>query len=133
MRRQTTLAISCGKVLKVKAQTMIITQVQSDDEDDRKTIASSNYISNDAEEDIAQTYHVTLIEDGEVEEEDAKDAPVELEKGVKATVDELKEVNLGNTKDPWPIYTSASLTQEEEETYIALLHEFKYVFAWSYK
>ncbi|KAL0449199.1 UNVERIFIED_CONTAM: Polyprotein P3 [Sesamum latifolium] len=133
MRRQTTLAISCGKVLKVKAQTMIFTQVQSDDEDDRKSVASSNYISNGAEEDFAQIYHVTLIEDCEIEEEDAEDAPVELEEGVKATIDELKEVNLDNIEDPRPIYMSASLTQEEEGTYITLLHEFKDVFAWSYK
>ncbi|KAL0402726.1 UNVERIFIED_CONTAM: hypothetical protein Slati_4302500 [Sesamum latifolium] len=104
---QTTLAISCGKVLKVKAQTMVFTQVQSDDEDDR--------------------------ENSEIEEEDAEDAPVELEEGVKATVDELREVNLGNTEDPRPIYMSASLTQEEEGAYITLLHEFKDVFAWSYK
>ncbi|KAL0416646.1 UNVERIFIED_CONTAM: putative protein K02A2.6 [Sesamum latifolium] len=133
IRRQTTLSISCGKVLKVKAQTMIFTQVQSDDEDDRKSVASSNYINNSTEEDFAQIYHVTLIEDGEIEEEDAEDAPVELEEGVKATIDELREVNLGNTEDPRPIYTSASLTQEEEEVYIMLLHEFKDVFAWSYK
>ncbi|KAL0427681.1 UNVERIFIED_CONTAM: hypothetical protein Slati_2942900 [Sesamum latifolium] len=133
MRRQTTLAISCGKILKVKAQTMVFTQVQSDDEDDRKSVASSNYINNSTEEDFAQIYHVTLIEDGEIEEEDAEDAPVELEEGVKATVDELREVNLGNTEDPQPIYTSASLTQEEEEAYIMLLHEFKDMFAWSYK
>ncbi|KAL0411007.1 UNVERIFIED_CONTAM: hypothetical protein Slati_3690400 [Sesamum latifolium] len=46
MRRQITLAISCGKVLKVKAQTMIFTQVQSNDEDDRESVASSNYINN---------------------------------------------------------------------------------------
>ncbi|KAL0439220.1 UNVERIFIED_CONTAM: Transposon Tf2-11 polyprotein [Sesamum latifolium] len=133
MRRQTTLTISCGTVLKAKAQIVIFTQVQSDDEDDRESVALSNCISNSAEEDITQTYHVTLIEDGEVEEEDAEDAPVELEEGVKATVDELKEVNLGNIKDPQPIYTSASLTREEDETYITLLHEFKDVFAWSYK
>ncbi|KAK4383996.1 hypothetical protein Sango_2737900 [Sesamum angolense] len=62
------------------------------------------------EEDVAQTYHITLIEDGEVEEEDAENAPIELEEGVKATI------NLGNTKDPRPIYTSASLAQDEKET-----------------
>ncbi|KAL0446355.1 UNVERIFIED_CONTAM: Transposon Tf2-12 polyprotein [Sesamum latifolium] len=112
---------------------MVFTQVQSDDEDDRESVASSNYISNSAEEDFAQIYHVTLIEDGEIEEEDAEDAPLELDEGVKATVDELKEVNLGNTEDPQPIYTSASLTQEEEGAYITLLHEFKDLFAWSYK
>ncbi|KAL0462267.1 UNVERIFIED_CONTAM: Transposon Tf2-12 polyprotein [Sesamum latifolium] len=124
MRRQTTLAISCEKVLKVKAQTMVFTQ---------ESVASSNYINNSTEEDFVQIYHVTLIEDGEIKEEDVEDAPVELEEGVKATIDELREVNLGNTEDPWPIYTSASLTQEEEEAYIMLLHEFKDVFAWSYK
>ncbi|KAL0457991.1 UNVERIFIED_CONTAM: putative protein K02A2.6 [Sesamum latifolium] len=63
MRCQTTLAISCGKVLKVKEQTMVFIQVQSDDEDDRESVTSSNYISNDAEEDFAQLYHVTLFED----------------------------------------------------------------------
>ncbi|KAL0453817.1 UNVERIFIED_CONTAM: hypothetical protein Slati_1359800 [Sesamum latifolium] len=133
MRHQTTLAISCGKVLKVKAQTMIFTQVQSDDEDDRESVASSNYINNSTEEDFAQIYHVTLIEDGEIKEEEAEDALVELEEGVKGTIDELREVNLGNTEDPRPIYMSASLTQEEEGTYITLLHEFKDVFAWSNK
>ncbi|KAL0448958.1 UNVERIFIED_CONTAM: hypothetical protein Slati_1452200 [Sesamum latifolium] len=86
---------------------MVFTQVQSDDEDDRESVASSNYINNSTEEDFAQIYHVTLIEDGEIEEEDAEDAPVELEEGVKATVDELREVNLGNTEDPRSIYTSA--------------------------
>ncbi|KAL0360935.1 UNVERIFIED_CONTAM: hypothetical protein Sradi_3778000 [Sesamum radiatum] len=124
---------ACIVIKKVKAQTMVFTQVQSDDEDDRESVASSNYINNGAEEDIAQTYHVTLIEDSEVEEEDAKDAPVELEEGVTATVNHLKEVNLGNAEDPRPIYTSASLTQEEEGVYTVLLHEFKDVFAWSYK
>ncbi|KAL2240212.1 UNVERIFIED_CONTAM: hypothetical protein Sindi_0662400 [Sesamum indicum] len=112
---------------------MIFTQVQSDDEDDRKTVASSNYISNVDEEYFSQAYHITLIEDGEVESEDAEDAPIELEEGVKATVNELKEVNVGDTEDPRSIYTSASLIPKDEETYIALIHEFKDVFASSYK
>ncbi|KAK4386125.1 hypothetical protein Sango_2483100 [Sesamum angolense] len=133
MKRQTTLTISCGRVLKAKAQTVIFTQVQSDDEDDKESIASSNYISNSVEENIAQTYHITLIEDGEVEEEDAEDAPAELEEGTKATIDELKEVNLGDIENPRPIYINASLNYGEEGTYIALLNEFKDVFAWSYK
>ncbi|KAK4380952.1 hypothetical protein Sango_3015100 [Sesamum angolense] len=66
MKRQTTLTVSCGRVLKAKAQTMIFTQVQSDDKDDKKKCSISNYIRNDAEENIAQTYHINLIEDGEV-------------------------------------------------------------------
>ncbi|KAK4394168.1 Retrovirus-related Pol polyprotein from transposon.6 [Sesamum angolense] len=67
------------RVLNAKAQTVIFTQVQFDDEDDKESVASSNYISNGAEEDITRTYHITLIEDGEVEEEDTEDAPAELE------------------------------------------------------
>ncbi|KAL0373397.1 UNVERIFIED_CONTAM: hypothetical protein Sradi_3255400 [Sesamum radiatum] len=133
MIRQTTLTISCDRVLKVKAQTMIFTQVQFNDRNDRKSVTSSNYIRNGVEEDIAQTYHVTLIEDTEGEEEDVEDASAELEEGVKATINELKEVNLENTEDPWPIYISASLTHEEAGAYIPVLHEFKDVFAWSYK
>ncbi|KAL0336632.1 UNVERIFIED_CONTAM: hypothetical protein Sradi_4875100 [Sesamum radiatum] len=90
-------------------------------------------INMNVEENIAQTYHITLIEDGEVEEEDAEDAPAELEEGTKANIDELKEVNLGDIENPRPIYISALLTHGEEGTYIALLNEFKDVFAWSYK
>ncbi|KAK4409607.1 Transposon Tf2-12 polyprotein [Sesamum angolense] len=97
MKRQTTLTISCGRVLKAKAQ------------------------------------NFDLHTSGEVEEEEAEDAPAELEEGIKATIDELKEVNLGDIKNPRPIYISASLTHGEEGTYVALLHEFKDVFAWSYK
>ncbi|XP_070030061.1 uncharacterized protein LOC142166988 [Nicotiana tabacum] len=66
-------------------------------------------------------------------DEDAKDAPPELEEGVKTTVDALKEVNLGVVEDPKPTYISASLTGDEESKYIELLKEFKDVFAWSYK
>ncbi|KAL0396401.1 UNVERIFIED_CONTAM: hypothetical protein Scaly_0088500 [Sesamum calycinum] len=133
MNRQITLTVSCGRVLKAKAQTVIFTQVQSDDEDDKESVASSTYISNGAEEDNAQTYHITLIEDREVEEEDAEDAPAELDEGIKTVIDELKEVNLGDIENPRSIYISALLTQEKEGTYIALLHEFKDVFASSYK
>ncbi|KAL0388078.1 UNVERIFIED_CONTAM: hypothetical protein Sradi_2689600 [Sesamum radiatum] len=68
-----------------------------------------------------------------LKKKDAEDAPAELEEGTKATIDELKEVNLGNIENPRPIYISASLTHREEGTYIALLNEFKDVFAWSYK
>ncbi|KAI3457318.1 hypothetical protein Pfo_013981 [Paulownia fortunei] len=108
MRRCTTLLISCEKVLKVKLQTIIFTQTQ-DDEDDRESIASS--------------YHITLSE--EMEEEDAEVAPPELEEGVKATVDELKEINLGDVDSPRPIYISALLAIDEERAYLKLLHELK--------
>ncbi|KAK4400579.1 hypothetical protein Sango_1164000 [Sesamum angolense] len=85
------------RVLKVKMQTVIFTQVQSDDEDDKESVASSNHISNCTEENIAQTYHITVIQDGEVEEEDTEDAPAELEEG---EVNKLIEVGFREVKYP---------------------------------
>ncbi|KAL0283010.1 UNVERIFIED_CONTAM: hypothetical protein Sangu_2917900 [Sesamum angustifolium] len=92
MRRQKTLTVSCGRVLKAKVQTGIVTQVQSDDEDDGESIASSNYISNDGEEDTVQTYHITLIEDGEVEEEEGKMLLQNLRRALKPPSMNLKKV-----------------------------------------
>ncbi|KAL0458334.1 UNVERIFIED_CONTAM: hypothetical protein Slati_0460600 [Sesamum latifolium] len=82
---------------------------------------------------VATTYHITLSEEDSIEEEDAEIAPPELEKGVKTTIDELKEINFGNAENPRPIYISALLTADEKEAYVELLHEFTDVFAWSYK
>ncbi|XP_075101682.1 uncharacterized protein LOC142177114 [Nicotiana tabacum] len=77
--------------------------------------------------------HISFNNGDPQKDEDAKDAPPELEEGVKTTVDALKEVNLGVVEDPKPTYISASLTGDEESKYIELLKEFKDVFAWSYK
>ncbi|XP_071904292.1 uncharacterized protein [Coffea arabica] len=79
----------------------------------------------------ASCHHIT-ISDPEEEEEDADDAPPELEQGVKNTVDELKEINLGTSDDPRPIYISSCMTPEEEKEYVELLLEFRDVFAWNY-
>ena len=56
-----------------------------------------------------------------------------MEDGGQATVDELKEINLGTTEELWPTFISALLTPEEEEGYLKLLVEYKDVFAWTYK
>jgi len=53
--------------------------------------------------------------------------------GGQATVDDLKELNLGNKEEPHLIYVSSLLTQEEEKEYFDLLSKYKDVFAWSYK
>ncbi|XP_074278402.1 uncharacterized protein LOC141601993 [Silene latifolia] len=80
------------------------------------------------------SYHITVEEiPDENEEVEADEAPETLEDGGQSTVDELKELNLGTTEDPRPIYVSALLTKEEEEEYYKLLVEYKDVFAWSYK
>jgi len=51
----------------------------------------------------------------EVEVEPAE-APKTLEDGGQATVDELKELNLGTKEDPRPIYMSTMLTPEEKSS-----------------
>ncbi|XP_074265755.1 uncharacterized protein LOC141588199 [Silene latifolia] len=80
------------------------------------------------------SYHITVEEiPDENEEVEADEAPETLEDGGQSTVDELKELNLGTTEDPRPIYISALLTKEEQEEYYKLLVEYKDVFAWSYK
>ncbi|KAL0453575.1 UNVERIFIED_CONTAM: Transposon Tf2-12 polyprotein [Sesamum latifolium] len=59
--------------------------------------------------------------------------PIKLEDGVQATVDELKELNLGIIEKPRPIFVSALLSPEEEEQYFKTLGEYKDIFAWTYK
>ena len=65
--------------------------------------------------------------------DEAQPAPSQIEDGGQATVDELREINLGTDEDPMPIYVSALLTQEEVQKYTQLLHEYKDVFAWKYQ
>ncbi|XP_071932994.1 uncharacterized protein [Coffea arabica] len=117
MRRCTDLVINCGTELRVREHTVMYTRPKEDDEE---SVASCN--------------HITIIDgDSPEEEDDAEDAPPELEEGVKATVDDLKEINLGTSEDPRPIYISASLSPDEEKAYIELLREYQDVFAWTYK
>ncbi|CAM8902639.1 unnamed protein product [Rhodiola kirilowii] len=85
------------------------------------------------EYDVATSYHVTAEEVlNEVEEVEADQAPEVLEEGGQSTVDDLKEVNLGTTENPSPIYVSTLLTEEEEEQYLKLLAKYKDFFAWNY-
>ncbi|XP_074301161.1 uncharacterized protein LOC141632514 [Silene latifolia] len=80
------------------------------------------------------SYHITVEEiPDENEEVEADEAPETLEDRGQSTVDEFKELNLGTTEYPRPIYVSALLTKEEEEEYYKLLVKYKDVFAWSYK
>jgi len=53
--------------------------------------------------------------------------------GGQATVDDMKELNLGTNEEPRPIYVSSSLTLEEEKQCLEVLSEYKDVFAWNYK
>ena len=42
---------------------------------------------------------------------------------------ELKEVNIGTTEDPRPVFINASLSLEEEDVYVELPKEYRDVFA----
>ena len=99
--------------------------------------SSQSLVHNEQIEELSSSFHITVEEDTfsdvEVTNEEVDEAPPALEDGVQATVDELKEINLGTTKEPRPTFISALLTLEEEEGYLKLLVEYKDVFAWTYK
>ena len=61
--------------------------------------------------------------------DEPNEAPRAIEDGGQATVDELKELNLGTDEKPHPIYVSSLLTLEKERKYFELLMKYKDVFA----
>ena len=93
----------------------------------------------DGEEDhetlVLPSCHVTAETDSESDasDDEPNEAPRAIEDGGQAPIDELKELNLGTSEEPRPIYVSSLLTPEEESKYFELLMEYKDVFAWTYK
>nr|GLL29662.1 uncharacterized protein LOC109154689 [Ipomoea trifida] len=81
----------------------------------------------------ASSFHITLCDEIPIGGEDAEEAPLELEEGVRAAIDELKEVDLGTPENPRPIFISTLLSNEDEKIYVELLKEYIDVFAWTYK
>ncbi|KAH0685749.1 hypothetical protein KY285_019065 [Solanum tuberosum] len=143
MRRHTNIVVSCGEVLKAKSHVVVYTKQRGEDEE---SVGSSYHVATQDErhifspikidgelENVSWCYHISFNDGEPQEDEDAKDAPPELEEGVKVTVDALKEINLGTDEDPKPTYVNASLASDEEKAYVDLLKEYKDVFAWSYK
>uniref|UniRef100_A0A2N9GV74 Reverse transcriptase domain-containing protein n=1 Tax=Fagus sylvatica TaxID=28930 RepID=A0A2N9GV74_FAGSY len=84
---------------------------------------------------VLPAYHVTVETDsGSSSSDDEPDeASHAIEDGGQATVDELKELNLGTTDEPRPIFVSVLLTPAKEKEYLELLTEYKDVLAWMYK
>ena len=123
MKRNSTLDISTEGSLKVKRRTIVHT--------------SQSLVHKEQIEEVSSSFHITVEEDtlsdAEATNEEVDEAPPALEDGVQATIDELKEINLGTTEEPRPTFISALLTPEEEEGYLKLLVEYKDVFAWTYK
>ena len=48
-------------------------------------------------------------------------------------MDEITTVNVGTEKDPRLVQIGSALSSEERERLVALLKDFKDVFAWSYE
>ena len=94
-------------------------------------------VHNEQIEEVSSSFHITVEEDtlldAEATNEEVDKAPPALEDGVQATIDDLKEINLGTTEEPRPSFISALLIPKEEEGYLKLLVEYKDVFAWTYK
>ena len=93
-----------------------------DEEEDHKTL-------------VIPFCHVTaeINSESDASNNEPNEAPQAIEDGGQATVDELKELNLGTDGEPRLIYVSSLLTLEEEIKYFKLLMEYKYVFSWTYK
>lgn len=53
--------------------------------------------------DIAYCCHISINDNDPTKENNARDALLEFEGGVKSKIVPLKEVNLGTDKDPRPI------------------------------
>ncbi|KAM1164797.1 hypothetical protein ACFX2G_024745 [Malus domestica] len=125
MKRQTILEVNTVGSLKVKRRTIIHTGQSSCQQTQGVNI----------EEEAQDVFHITIQEgeEDEILEEDVITAPSQLEDGGQATVDDLKELNLGTNEEPKPIFVSALLSADEIEKYYQLLLEYKDVFAWTYK
>ncbi|XP_070025737.1 uncharacterized protein [Nicotiana sylvestris] len=93
MRRQTKVMVSHDEVLKVKPYTMIYTKGH---DEDKESVASSYHVTAQGEHDVSSLieddeklddvslcYHISFNDGDPQEDEDTKDAPVELEEGVK--------------------------------------------------
>ena len=111
MKHNSTLDISTKGSLKVKRQTIVHT--------------NQSLVHKEQIEEVSSSFHITVEEDTfsdvEATNEEVDEAPPALEDGVQATVDELKEINLGTIEEPRPTFISVLLTPEEEERYLKLL------------
>ena len=120
MKRFSSLDVKTDGSLRVKRRTVIFTGQQKNSDSNKEA----------KEEEVVSSNHITIHEcdhsDSEIE---LAETPKTFEDGGQATVDDLKELNLGTNEEPHPIYVSSSLTLEEEKQYLELLSEYKDVFA----
>nr|GLL49345.1 uncharacterized protein LOC105964676 [Ipomoea trifida] len=88
MRRQTDIHVSCREVLKVQPSTIVHTRVRKR-ENEESVGSTDDVVPPQGEE--ASSFHITLRDETSIEGEDTEETHHELEEGVRATIDELKE------------------------------------------
>ena len=92
MKCHTTMVVTTNEVLKMRLKKVVVTKTLPETSD----VPSSKEI-------VAFSYHNTALDGEDHPEEDAEDALLAFEEGVKSTVDDLKEINLSTLDDPCPI------------------------------
>jgi len=106
MKRFSSLDVKTDDSLRVKRHTVVSTgqreNSDSNEEADEEEVVSSNHI----------TIHEYNDSDSEIE---LAETPETFDDVGQATVDDLKELNLGANEEPCPIYVSSLLTLEEEK------------------
>nr|POF17420.1 hypothetical protein CFP56_59447 [Quercus suber] len=113
MKHELVVEISIENSLKVKQWTTVHTQELekqvNNGEEDHETL-------------VLPSCHVAVETDSESDasDDEPNEAPRAIEDGWQATVNELKELNLGTDEEPRPIYVSSLLTPEEESKYFEL-------------
>ena len=99
MKCNSTLDIIIEGSLKAKRRTIVHT--------------SQSLVPNEQIKEVSSSFHITIEEgtlsDVEVTNEEVDEAPPTLEDGRRATVNELKEINLGTTEEPRPTFINALL------------------------
>jgi len=102
MKRFSTLGVKMDGSLRVKRRTVLLTCQQrssnSNENSEEEQVVSSNYITTRECDDSNSDSEIKLAETRE-----------KLEDGGQATVDDLKELDLGTKEEPHPIYVSALL------------------------
>ena len=104
MKRHTPMVVTTDEVLKMRLKKVIVTETLPEISD-----------APSSEESVAFSYHITTLDGEDHPEKDVEDASLTFEEGVKSTVDDLKEINLGTLDNPRSIYVSAILTHKKKE------------------
>ena len=100
MMQQKNIVVSCGEILMAKSHVVVYTKQREKDEE---SVGSSYHVTRQDErhtfspikiaresENVSRCYHISFNNGEPQEDEDFKDAPPNLEEGVKVTFDALK-------------------------------------------